>query len=219
MQGEDSEQLLYIPVKTSRQTVFYPTLSQTFFFWTSLKHAFFPLLKLLLCHMHAGRCRSHLMYTGNIDAQMRSTLTIIVLHAVSFYLQSYCMTVEYSITFDESKSNASTFDLLRSRLPNCRRDHLVLHHTSPSNILRKCYNHIAPLLFLIQLYILYTVCAQQLLPTGLRQKHKAPGQVLRYCSAMQRSIYIALGTRFSSMQKNYAHVCNQAVQVHLRTLT
>jgi len=39
--------------------------------------------------------------------------------------------------------------------------------------------------------------------TGLRQKYKAPRQVLTYCSAIHRSIYIALAsalaTRFSSM--------------------
>jgi len=42
------------------------------------------------------------------------------------------------------------------------------------------------------------------LPTGLRQKHKAPGQVLSYCSAIHRSIYIALGTRFKKIVHMYA---------------
>ena len=49
--------------------------------------------------------------------------------------------------------------------------------------------------------------------TGLRQKHKAPGQVLGYCSAINRSIYIVLATGFSSMQKNCVQVCNQACNV------
>jgi len=34
-----------------------------------------------------------------------------------------------------------------------------------------------------------------------KAKHEALGQVLRYCSAIHRSIYIAMGTTFSSMFK------------------
>ena len=41
------------------------------------------------------------------------------------------------------------------------------------------------------------------LPTGLRQKHKTPGQVhvLSYRSAIHRSIYIALGTSLAQCRK------------------
>ena len=62
MQREDSEQLLYIPVKPRRQTVvnhlssgFNLTLSQTFFQFLDLFEAcFFPVITLSLCHMQAG---------------------------------------------------------------------------------------------------------------------------------------------------------------------
>ena len=67
----------------------------------------------------------------------------------------------------------------------CRRDHWCCI------ILRKCYNKVA--ISTITIPNTHFICT--VLPTGLRQKHKAPEQVLIYRSAMHSSIYIALGTR------------------------
>ena len=46
------------------------------------------------------------------------------------------------------------------------------------------------------------------LPTGLRQKYKAPGQVLRYYSVIHRSLCC------KNVENYCAYVCNRAV-IHM----
>ena len=48
--------------------------------------------------------------------------------------------------------------------------------------------------------------------TKWAKAHKAPGQVLMYCLAIHRSIYIAFATS-NILKKNCVHVCSQACYV------
>ena len=93
----------------------------------------------------------------------------------------------------------------------CSRDHWCCIILALSNILRKCCKISTITIPNIATYILHYLCI--VLPTGLRQKHKAPGQVLiigtvQQCTEVDTLLWIV---GFSSMSKNCAHVCNQAV--------
>ena len=77
----------------------------------------------------------------------------------------------------------------------CRRDHWCCIIPAPLIYYENVINWVATNTIIIA--IIHFMCI--VLLTGLRQKYKAPGQVLRYCSAIHRSIYIVLATMFSSV--------------------
>ena len=79
-------------------------------------------------------------------------------------------------------------------------------HCPPSNILRKCYNN--TITINIATYTLHGLCI--VLPSGLRQKHKAPGQVLTVGTAQQYTeVSTLLLVQGLAQCREIVHICMQ----------